>query len=248
MVEVALIISCSIIVLFNIFLIFIYIKSKFKNYPYYFNVLFSLTISLNNILRLIHVNKTKKEESDVGCKIQAVLLTLSDKLIIALVCSYSLINFFGTCKVEFYRNNEKKIYIILVIISLLISIISTIIFVNQGYSTHSEYCYASTSNTVKKVVDSIITGILGLISLICLIVILINIMQLKNSMQNSDMPNRTSDIKYHICRFIFDICINITLFIYTLLLINPITKTNLNYWLIIFILKKILFDIYDIFI
>ena len=251
MAQIGLIIICSLIVLFNIFLIFIYIKSKFKNnpYPYFFNILFCLSISLNNILRLIHINNSSEdnrgeEEPDVGCKIQAIFLTVLDKLILDLVCSYSLINYFGICRVEFYKNNEKKIYIILAIISLLISIILAIIFINQGYSSKSAFCYASTSNDVKKITDSIITGLLGITSLICLIITLVNIIKLKKSKENSDMPDRTSDIKFHIYRFCSNICINIALFTYIILII--IKKVYINDFGkdLIFILLCLIIEIY----
>ena len=215
-----LIVICAIIVAFNIFLIFTYIKSKFNSYPYYFNVLFCVTISLNNIIRLIHRNISEEEEIGVMCKIQAVFLTLLDKMILCLVCSYSVINYFGTCQVEFYKEKEKLIYILLAVFSLVISIISTIIFINQGYSHHSEYCYASTSNEVKKIADSIITSILFAFSLICLVILLITIIRLKKKFDSSNSPEKIKTINYHICRFCFDICINILLFVYILLIIN----------------------------
>ena len=81
-----LIIICAVIVAFNAFLIFIYIKSKFNSFPYYFNIFFCVVISLNNIIRLIHRN-IGEDTDDVTtlCKIQAVLLTLFDKLLLALV-------------------------------------------------------------------------------------------------------------------------------------------------------------------
>ena len=105
------------------------------------------------------------------------------------------------------------------IVSLLISIISTIIFISQGYSSHSEFCYADTSNNVKKIADSIITGILFGVSLLCLVILIANVIKLKNTIE-SEAPERTSNIGYHICRFSFDIIINIVLFIHILLIIN----------------------------
>ena len=210
---------CAIIVLFNAFLIFIYIKSRFKSFPYYFNIFFCITISINNIIRLIRRDPNEQMISGI-CKAQAVILTFFDKLILACVCSYSVINYLGTCKTEFYKNNEKIIYIILAIFSIIVSIISTIIFINEGYSHHSEYCYADTSNTVKKVADSIITGILFFISMLSLIILIVNIIQLKNKFNPNESPEKISSIKFHIFRFCFDICINILLFVYILLIIN----------------------------
>jgi hypothetical protein len=212
-------IICVLIVLFNIFLIFIYIKSKFKSFPYYFNIFFCVIISINNIIRLIHRDINEHKISDI-CKAQAVVLTLFDKLILACVCSYSVINFLGTCKTEFYKRNEQLIFIILALFSIVVSIISTVIFISKGYSHHSEYCYADTSNHVKKVADSIITGFLFFVSMLCLIILLVNIIQLKNKYDPNESPDKISSIKFHIFRFCFDICINIILFIYILLLIN----------------------------
>ena len=210
---------CGLIVLFNIFLIFIYIKSKFNSYPYYFNIFFCVTISLNNIIRLITSDRKHDEEVSAICKVQAIFLTFSAKLILACVCSYSVINYIGMIKTEFYKSSEKLIYIVLAIVSLLISIISTIIFISQGYSSHSEFCYADTSNNVKKIADSIITGILFGVSLLCLVILIANVIKLKNTIE-SEAPERTSNIGYHICRFSFDIIINIALFIYIFLIIN----------------------------
>ena len=210
---------CGLIVLFNIFLVFIYIKSKFNSYPYYFNIFFCVTISLNNIIRLITGERKADEEVSAACKAQAIFLTFSDKLILACVCSYSFINYLGMTRTEFYKNKEKVIFIVLAVISILISIISTIIFISQGYSTHSHFCYADTSNSVKIISDSIITGILFGVSLLCLIILMVNIIKLKNTLE-SESSGRSSNIGYHLCRFSFDIIINIALFIYIFLIIN----------------------------
>ena len=210
---------CVLIVLFNIFLIIIYCKSKFNSYPYYFNIFFCVTISLNNIIRLITGERKADQEASAACKAQAIFLTFSDKLILACVCSYSFINYLGMTRTEFYKNKEKVIFIVLAVISILISIISTIIFISQGYSTHSHFCYADTSNSVKKISDSIITGILFGVSLLCLIILMVNIIKLKNTLE-SESSGRSSNIGYHLCRFSFDIIINIVLFIYIFLIIN----------------------------
>ena len=43
---------------------------------------------------------------------------------------------------------------------------------------------------------------------------------MKDSMEATNSPDRSANIKYHICRFSFDIGINIILFVYILLIIN----------------------------
>ena len=174
---------------------------------------------MNNIIRLITSDRKHDEEVSAICKVQAIFLTFSDKLILACVCSYSFINYLGMTRTEFYKNKEKVIFIVLAVISILISIISTIIFISQGYSTHSHFCYADTSNSVKIISDSIITGILFGVSLLCLIILMVNIIKLKNTLE-SESSGRSSNIGYHLCRFSFDIIINIVLFIYIFLIIN----------------------------
>lgn len=237
--DIILIIICAIIVVFNAFLIFIYVKSKFNSYPYYFNIFYCTIISLNNIIRLIHMNTEGGEPSGI-CKAQAILLTLFDKLILTLVCCYSVINYLGTSHTEYFNANIKVIFILLLLISLLISILCTIIFINQGYSHSSEFCYAKTRDDVKIIFDTIITTILFAISLLCLIILIKNLCQLKKKFEYSDGPNRSTNMTYHICRFCFDIFINIILFVYVILLINKVLPDNIGKDLIYIIICLII--------
>ena len=125
---------------------------------------------------------TEGEEPSGICKAQAILLTLFDKLILTLVCCYSVINYLGTSHTEYFNANIKVIFILLLLISLLISILCTIIFINQGYSHSSEFCYAKTRDDVKIIFDTIITTILFAISLLCLIILIKNLCQLKKNL------------------------------------------------------------------
>ena len=93
--------------IFGRYQVFIYVKSKFNSYPYYFNIFFCVTISLNNIIRLITSERNENEEPSAICKVQAIFLTFSDKLILTYVCSYSVINYLGMTKTEFYKRSEK---------------------------------------------------------------------------------------------------------------------------------------------
>ena len=216
----AIIAICFIIVFYNLLLIFIYIKNKQKNYLKYFNIFFCISIFLNNIIRAIR-NDGTLEENNFWCKFQAILLTISDKLIICLINNYSLIFYFGVLKTSFYTNNQKKICVVLVIISLLISIILAIIFVNiGGYGYLNEFCYVNTSDNLKITLDSIITGILFILSLFCLICTLLQLIKMKNRITNSKANYLAVNIKYHIIRFGLYIIANIVLFTFILLIIN----------------------------
>ena len=72
--------------IFSIFIIFVYIKSKFyHSYAYYFNILFTLVICIRNLIRLIQ----REEVIDAFCFIQAYVLSTLDKLIQTQITSYT---------------------------------------------------------------------------------------------------------------------------------------------------------------
>ena len=210
-----------------ILLIIIYSTiKKFRSYPCYFNIIFTLTITIDNIVRLIPGGKgtgidDKESEKTISCKIQAFTLTMFDKLMLTLMTSYSIIAYLGSYKLQFYKRKEKLIFIILTVISIIIALITTIIFYLRGISDRSEYCYVETNDLVKQRVDTIVTSGLLAISLFCLIKVLINIYHLKKERDN--VPNEARDaINSHFCRFIFDFCISSLTFIYVILLINKL--------------------------
>ena len=229
MVNAFLIVFCSIIVLINIFVTFIFIKYKIKNRSFInYNIFFCLIISLDNIIRLIHLNTGEEKFSRI-CKAQAFILTFFDKLIITLLCSFSIIKFMATfIGIDSYSTNKiynsiRLIYILSSIFSIIISIIPTIIFSNQGYSTETDFCYVNTTNIIKKGIDSVIISVLFVFSLCCSIRFLFFEYHYKNTIgyvRDDNIVQRISDINHTLCRYFFDICINILIFIYLLLNIN----------------------------
>ena len=107
--------------------------------------------------------------------------------------------------------------------SIIISIIPTIIFINQGYSTETDFCYVDTTNIIKKGIDSIIISVLFVFSLCCSIRFLFFEYHFNDNIRyarDDNIVQRISDINHTLCRYFFDICINILLFIYLLLNIN----------------------------
>ena len=216
------------IAIIAILLIIIYsTNKKFRSFPCYFNIIFTLTITLDNLIRLIPSGKGDKNKQDIitektlACKMQAFTLTMFDKLMLTLMTSYSIIAYLGSYKLQFYKKKEKLIFIILTGISLVISIITTIIFYLQGISDRSQFCYVETKNIVKQRVDTIVTAFLFAITLFCIIKVLINIYYLKKERENDTREARKA-INYHFCRFIFDFFISSITFIYVILLINKI--------------------------
>ena len=209
-----------IIVIVAVFLIVIYsTNKKFRSFPCYFNIFFSLVIMFDNLIRLIPGGEGTDIDTDdksIPCLIQAFTLSTFDKLMLALMTSYSIINYLGFLKLRFYKKNEKSIFIILSVISLIISISLTIIFFKAGTSNRSEFCYVETNAELKKIVDTIATIIMFIISLFCIIKVLVNIRNLKK--ERNDIEE-IKTLNYHFYRFIVDLIITSLTFLYVILLI-----------------------------
>ena len=224
-----LIIISIIISIFAIFLIIIYsVKKKFRSFPCYFNILFTLIIALDNLIRLLPGGKGTGRGDDkpkeIECHIQAFALTLFDKLMLCFMTVYSIIAYLGSFQMFFYKSYEKFIFIALTIISFIISFVSTLIFYLNGISNRSQFCYVETKNTFKKILDSAITSLLLIISLLCIIKLLIKIYQLKKERQNDNEKERSNEegINFHFLRFMISFFINLFTFGYVLILINKV--------------------------
>ena len=207
-----------------VFLIIIYlINRKFRSYPYYFNIIFILVIAVDNIIRLIPGEIDSKQKETIGCKIQAFTLTLFDKLMLILMTIYSIFAYLENFQNFFYKPNEKIIFIISTSGSFVLSLILAFLFFFQGIDK-SEYCYV-TGNSLKKIVDSSITGLLLLISLFCLISLLINIKQIKQERENDPENEQGKEqVDFYLVRFIGALIMNLLTFGYVIILINNLIK------------------------
>ena len=247
-----LIIISIIIAIFAVFLIIIYsIKRQFRSFPCYFNILFTLIIAFDNLIRLIPEGKGTgqgdKKPKELLCHIQAISLTLFDKLMLTFMTVYSIIAYLGSFQMYFYKSHEKIIFIILTIISLFISLGSTLVFYFiGGISNRSQFCYVETKDNFKKIVDSAITGILLLISLFCIIKLLIKIYELKKERQNDIENDRTNEevIKFHFLRFTASFFINLFTFGYVIALINKVFNMETFIKDLIYILLCLIAEIF----
>ena len=230
MASLPLYIISAIITLITIFLIIIYsVNRNFRSYPFFFNIIITLSIAIDNIIRLIPAsngNGIESEDKSALCQIQAFTLTLFDKLMLTLMTVFSAISYLGIFHQQFYKKNEKLLFIILPIFSLIICIVCSLLFFGQGITNGGEYCYVVTNNDVKKLVDSIVTGFLFIVNLICIIRILSRIIVLRN--ENQDM-GREDSYNHHLIRFISGLIINLITFIYVLLLINKLLPHDLGF-------------------
>ena len=225
----ALIAISIIISLFAFLLLIIYLlNKKFRSYPCYFNIIFTLSITIDNLIRLIPGGKGDKEDNHsekktVLCHIQAFSLTLFDKLMLTLMTSYSIIAYMGSLHLNYYKTNVKAVFIGLTTTSFLISLITTLLFYLNGISNRSQYCYVETKDKFKQIVDSIVTGILLLISLFCIVNLIKKICEIKAEKANEEEGEKSlKSVNKHLCRFICDLIVTIITFGYVLLLINKL--------------------------
>ena len=142
------------------------------SYPCYFNIL-SVVISINNIARLINPGT---DSDSIGCKIQGFILALFDKLMLTTMTIYSIVAYLGIINLEFYKGNEKSIFIISTILSFLISLIIAILFILNGVVVYDDVCYVRSSidETVrnlkvnKEIIDVIVNSILLVVNFLLL--------------------------------------------------------------------------------
>ncbi len=217
----------------TIFIAFIYFKSKsFEPIPRFFNLMFCFIIIFNNFLRLYKPIETKGKDFSLLCKVQGFALSVFDKLFLTSIAIYSLITYILMTHPEYYENNNKCIYIIFIIINIITSLGFTTLFFLQGMSESIRekdrglFCYINTDNDIKKISDSIYTGVLLIIDLFCFFKILYNIYSI---LKDCEDKNETKKKKLfeHLCRFIVALLLNIATFVFLFLIIWKVLD-NIN--------------------
>lgn len=227
-------ILCCLITLFTIFLIIIYLISDIlKSYPFYFNIYFCIIITLDNVIRLIPHKKTENEENpSISCQIQAIILAFFDKLFVASITTYCIINYIIMVRTKLYSEYTLRIYIISIVVGIIISITLTMIFFSKGISNSNledDICYVKTSGSLKLILDSIYTGILFLINLFCTSRTLFNILRILKDCEIKNNPQKKKNYKIHFWRFLFNFFLNIITFVYIILLINKKVPFGTNH-------------------
>ena len=208
--------------IFSVFIIIVYVKSKFfHSYAYYFNILFTLIICIRNLMRLI-----QKIEYNGFCFFQAFLLSSFDKFIQVQITSYSIINYIGMFSNKFFEGNKKQIFIMLTALSAFYSFGLTIIFISQGLSGEAYCCYVKTSASLKKILDTLFSVILLSINLFCTLRIILTLCKSKN--QNMENKKKSEDIKRHLSRFISEIFFVTFIFLIVIFTVNKIFMDDIE--------------------
>ena len=204
----------------SIFISFIYLKTKtFHSYPCYFNLILIGVIAIDNIARLF----VGLEEDSIGCFIEASIMVLFDKLMLTVMTIFSVLSFLGIVKLEFYRQNEKCIFISSISTSFLISIILTIIFMLNGAVKYDDICYARSESDDqheiklnKEHIDLIVTSVLFMINVICHIYLLIFIFQ---ALRESKKKKNLRKMSFHFYKYLITFIVNSGTFVVVILII-----------------------------
>jgi hypothetical protein len=215
------------IIIYTIGIIIIYAKTKtFHSYPCYFNIFFSSIIALTNITRLITLKDFK--EGDIICTIQAFSMALLDKLMLTTMTVHSSTSFLGIVTLEFYKQNEKCIFISSIIISILISLTLAIFFILNGTQKYDDVCYVRSKPgngheiiINKELIDIIATSILFAINVFCIIYLLIFIFKTMKEYKKSKNKN-LGNMSFHFCKFSINFILNDITFIMVILIIADI--------------------------
>lgn len=213
MINTLLYVFCIILEIITICLIVIYSTNlkDHSSYYYGFNCWFTSIMLLDNLLRCLPFSRGDginsrdvNEEVSFLCHSQAFLLTLFDKLTILSVTVFAIFSYLEKFREEFFKEKRKILLIISIIIIIIFSLFCTILFFIQGISDRSQFCYVETKSDLKKLVDSIVTGLFGLFDFFFTILIFI-----RNKCCNA--------VKESI-----SLVINLITFIYVIFLINRI--------------------------
>jgi hypothetical protein len=187
-------------------------KKNYSSFYFGFNCWFTSIILIDNFLRCFRAargdgidSKDENKEVSSGCQAQAFLLTFFDKFTILFLVVFAIFSYEDKFHDEWFKENRTKLLIISIIIIIIISVVLTFVFFfTKDISDRSEFCYVETKSDIKKVLDSIVTGIFCLIDLIFTILIFIG-----NKGCNCDRPTTA-------------LVINLITYIYVIFLINRI--------------------------
>lgn len=233
------------IILITFYLIFVYLKSKeFHQFQCYNIIILSIIIFFDNILRLIPM------DIFILRHIQAIVLTLFDKLILTIITSQALILYYGVCHTKLYYKREKYIFFISFFIGLFISIVLSLLYVIIGdikigeggitnYENESIYFYAIGTD-FKKIADSIFNGILLFLNLFFSIILLIFIARKRKQVSLGIIEDL--DYGHHNIKIILMLIINSFMFVESYLIIYE--KLPDDFIDLIYLISCLLVDLY----
>ena len=202
---------------------------KFKNnelidsrkYPCYINILLTLIIVIDNLVRLI-----PNGDNSFSCKIQAFILAVFDKLILTTITVNSYLTYKGLSDNDNYMSKIKLLFIIANSVSLLIAIILGLIFVFNGIVEYDNVCYVM-GGSFKENIDTVVSLIIFIVFLYCNIkTILLLLKIIKEVFLDKQLIK--PHLK-HFYRMIIGLFLSSSAFLVTILIINDSLFLNDDY-------------------
>ena len=226
-VEASIYILNVLMILIGLYLIFLYLKSKdFQTYSTFNILIMSLTILLDNIVRIIPL----KSAPDFFHYLQAFLLVLCDKMILSFLSMQIVVIYIAIIWMETYYKNEKKIFIIGTIICFAISAIITTLFVfipEKLYEDdHTTYYYCDDWNG-KRIIDVTYIGILLFINFFCIVVLLVYFSKKKKEAEEGKIDDY--GYRRQFIRFLIIFFVNMIFVTESLLIIYDFLPGNVDF-------------------
>ena len=228
------IIACF-MALITFYLIILYLKSEaFKTYSCYNIIFMSIVILLDCILQIIPRKFGNDGEYEGWEYILNLALIFFDKLILSILSMQVIVLYLGIIHTELYFKSEKRIFIIGVIISLIVSGSLAAVYSSIRWVTNADGVYiydeeeendnkdetgeSKERTLTRKVLDIIFSGILFVANVFCLIVVMSHISK-KNKEAKAGI---IEDLGYNrqLIRFLFIFFINIIAIVVSGIIIN----------------------------
>ena len=225
-VQVSIYILNVLMILIGVYLFFLFIKSKdFHGYSTYNIFIMSLTILLDNIIRIIPI----KSLPTFFHYLEAFLLVFFDKLILSILSMQIIVIYIGIMWVETYSKNEKIIFIIGTIICIIISAILAIfcLAIPKEIFEAETYFYCSGDWAGKKYIDVIFNAILLAINFFCIAVVLSYFSKKKQSAEAGIIEDL--GYKRQFIRFMIIFFINIFFILEIFLIVYNLLPGNIDF-------------------
>ena len=248
-VKTALWIMISIILVITIYItgLYIHLRISFKkssnqgntnvrSYACYINIILSVSIAINNIVRLI----TTEEKSSFACQLQGFVLALFDKLIGTTITINSYLTYKGLCDNYNYIENIKIFFIASNIVGLVISFVFALVFSIRGIS-YQTVCYVE-GGPQKEIPDNIITSILFAIYLFCTIKTILFLGKNIKELALEKEYNKTFSLHYY--RMLISLFLCSFFYFLTLLIINDSLFFSFDYIDLTFITLCLVIDLF----
>ena len=225
-VEVSIYILNVFMILIGVYLFFLFIKSKdIHDYSNYNIIIMSLTILLDNIIRIIPT----KSMPTFFHYLQAFFLVFFDKMILSILSMQIIVIYIIIMWVQTYYVHQKWIFIIGTVACIVISAILTTFYIAipDGIYEGNSYYYCDGNWGGKVVIDVVFNSLLLAINFFCIAVVLAFFSKKKQAAE----AGMIEDLGYkrQFIRFLIIFFINILFILESFLIIYDKLPGNIDF-------------------